>query len=76
MHGTPTNQVSNVVFQYVDLGIVDEKMEVLKLRNVSLDDAGLYTCLAASDIGDSQHSAWLTVFEGTPGCLTPCGSDL
>lgn len=40
-------------------------MEVLRLRNVSVEDAGKYTCLAGNSIGFSYHSAWLTVFEGT-----------
>ena len=39
-------------------------MEVLHLRNVSLDDAGEYTCLAGNSIGISYHSARLTVVEG------------
>lgn len=46
-------------------------MEVLQLRNVSFDDAGEYTCLAGNSIGFSHHSAWLTVFEGTSGSVSP-----
>ncbi|XP_026209414.1 fibroblast growth factor receptor 1-A-like isoform X2 [Anabas testudineus] len=40
------------------------EMEVLTLRNVTLDDAGEYTCLAGNSVGISYHSAWLTVVEG------------
>lgn len=46
-------------------------MEVLQLRNVSFDDAGKYTCLAGNSIGFSHHSAWLTVFEGISGSVSP-----
>lgn len=46
-------------------------MEVLQLRNVSFDDAGKYTCLAGNSIGYSHHSAWLTVFEGISGSVSP-----
>lgn len=45
-------------------------MEVLQLRNVSLDDTGEYTCLAGNSIGFSHHSAWLTVFEGISGSVS------
>ncbi|XP_030271788.1 fibroblast growth factor receptor 1-A-like [Sparus aurata] len=46
------------------LDTTDKKMEVLQLRNVSLDDAGEYTCLAGNSIGISYQSARLTVVEG------------
>lgn len=46
-------------------------MEILQLRNVSFDDAGEYTCLAGNSIGYSHHSAWLTVFEGISGSVSP-----
>ncbi|CAH2277346.1 fibroblast growth factor receptor 4 [Pelobates cultripes] len=37
------------------------EVEVLQLRNVSMEDAGEYTCLAGNSIGLSYQSAWLTV---------------
>ncbi|KAM4677027.1 fibroblast growth factor receptor 4 isoform 1-T3 [Discoglossus pictus] len=37
------------------------EVEVLHLRNVSMEDAGEYTCLAGNYIGISHQSAWLTV---------------
>ncbi|MCJ8735338.1 hypothetical protein PDJAM_G00245660 [Pangasius djambal] len=46
------------------LNTTDEEMEVLQLMNVSLEDAGVYTCLAGNSVGHSHHSAWLTVYEG------------
>ncbi|KAM8761309.1 fibroblast growth factor receptor 1-A-like isoform 2-T2 [Acanthopagrus schlegelii] len=48
------------------LDTTDKEMEVLHLRNVSLDDAGEYTCLAGNSIGIAHHSARLTVVEGEP----------
>ncbi|XP_074460349.1 fibroblast growth factor receptor 4 isoform X5 [Larus michahellis] len=41
--------------------INSSEVEVLYLRNVSLEDAGEYTCLAGNSIGLSYQSAWLTV---------------
>ncbi|KAF5907341.1 fibroblast growth factor receptor 1-A-like isoform X2, partial [Clarias magur] len=38
-------------------------VNILQLKNVSLEDAGKYTCLAGNSIGFSHHTAWLTVFE-------------
>uniref|UniRef100_A0A8C1TNH2 receptor protein-tyrosine kinase n=1 Tax=Cyprinus carpio TaxID=7962 RepID=A0A8C1TNH2_CYPCA len=40
------------------------KIEVLQIRNVSLEDAGEYTCLAGNSVGISYHTAWLTVYKG------------
>lgn len=51
--------------QTAGLNTTDKDMEVLTLRNVSLNDAGEYTCLAGNSIGVSHHSAWLTVVDGT-----------
>ncbi|KAB5567786.1 hypothetical protein PHYPO_G00236870 [Pangasianodon hypophthalmus] len=49
----------------------DKEMEVLQLKNVSLEDAGVYTCLAGNSIGHSHHSAWLTVYEALPPTPLP-----
>lgn len=40
------------------------EVEVLYLTNVTMDDAGEYTCLAGNSIGFSHQSAWLTVLSG------------
>ncbi|KAI2661336.1 Fibroblast growth factor receptor 1-A [Labeo rohita] len=50
----------------------DKEMEVLQIRNVSLEDAGEYTCLAGNSVGYAHHSAWLTVYEGNK-TLLPLG---
>lgn len=42
---------------------------MLYLRNVSMEDAGEYTCLAGNSIGLSYQSAWLTVLPGRGGVL-------
>ncbi|XP_076586416.1 fibroblast growth factor receptor 1-A-like isoform X2 [Chaetodon auriga] len=52
------------VLKTADGTATNKGIEVLQLRNVSLDDAGVYTCLAGNLIGFSYHSAWLTVVEG------------
>lgn len=54
------------VLKTAGLNTTDKEMEVLQLRNVSLEDAGEYTCLAGNSIGYSHHSAWLTIFEAVP----------
>uniref|UniRef100_A0A8C3RGC9 Fibroblast growth factor receptor n=1 Tax=Cyanoderma ruficeps TaxID=181631 RepID=A0A8C3RGC9_9PASS len=47
--------------------INSSEVEVLYLRNVSMEDAGEYTCLAGNSIGLSYQSAWLTVLPGRAG---------
>ncbi|NXK09781.1 FGFR4 factor, partial [Herpetotheres cachinnans] len=47
--------------------INSSEVEVLYLRNVSVEDAGEYTCLAGNSIGLSYQSAWLTVLPGRGG---------
>ncbi|XP_042589023.1 fibroblast growth factor receptor 1-A-like isoform X2 [Cyprinus carpio] len=53
------------VLKTAGLNTTDKEMEVLQLRNVSFEDAGVYTCLAGNSIGISHHSAWLTVVKAT-----------
>ncbi|XP_026883045.1 fibroblast growth factor receptor 1-A isoform X1 [Electrophorus electricus] len=59
------------VLKTAGLNTTDKEMEVLQLKNVSLEDAGVYTCLAGNSIGHSHHSAWLTVNEATPPTPLP-----
>ncbi|XP_068128387.1 fibroblast growth factor receptor 1-like [Hyperolius riggenbachi] len=47
-----------------EINPMDKEMEVLRLTNVTTEDAGQYSCLAANPIGISHGSAWLTVTEG------------
>ncbi|XP_053359503.1 fibroblast growth factor receptor 1-A isoform X3 [Clarias gariepinus] len=54
------------VLKTAGVNTTDKEMEVLQLKNVSLEDAGVYTCLAGNSIGHSHHSAWLTVYEALP----------
>ncbi|KAJ8400954.1 hypothetical protein AAFF_G00389110 [Aldrovandia affinis] len=53
------------------LNTTDKEMEVLQLRNVSIDDSGEYTCLAGNSIGFSHHSAWLSVLKAMPPSPVP-----
>ncbi|XP_076846429.1 fibroblast growth factor receptor 1-A isoform X3 [Brachyhypopomus gauderio] len=59
------------VLKTAGLNTTDKEMEVLHLKNVSLEDAGVYTCLAGNSIGHSHHSAWLIVNEATPPTPLP-----
>ncbi|XP_029921461.1 fibroblast growth factor receptor 1b [Myripristis murdjan] len=59
------------VLKTAGLNTTDKEMEVLTLKNVTRDDAGMYTCLAGNSIGLSHHSAWLTVVEDVPPSPLP-----
>ncbi|XP_066501028.1 fibroblast growth factor receptor 1-A isoform X1 [Hoplias malabaricus] len=59
------------VLKTAGLNTTDKDMEVLQLRNVTLEDEGMYTCLAGNSIGNSHHSAWLTVYEAVPPTPLP-----
>uniref|UniRef100_A0A672R893 Fibroblast growth factor receptor n=1 Tax=Sinocyclocheilus grahami TaxID=75366 RepID=A0A672R893_SINGR len=52
------------ILKTAGINTTDKEMEVLQIRNVSLEDSGEYTCLAGNSIGHSHHSAWLTVYKG------------
>ncbi|KAG9488632.1 fibroblast growth factor receptor 1 isoform X2 [Eleutherodactylus coqui] len=54
------------ILKTAGVNTTDKEMEVLHLTNVTFEDAGQYTCLAANSIGHSYHSAWLTVLEAAP----------
>ncbi|KAM7073233.1 fibroblast growth factor receptor 2 isoform 10-T11 [Molossus nigricans] len=49
------------VLKAAGVNTTDKEIEVLYVRNATLEDAGEYTCLAGNSIGISFHSAWLTV---------------
>ncbi|XP_071756855.1 fibroblast growth factor receptor 1b [Centroberyx gerrardi] len=59
------------VLKTAGLNTTDKEMEVLTLKNVTVDDAGVYTCLAGNSIGVSHHSAWLTVIQDLPPSPVP-----
>ncbi|XP_026058484.1 fibroblast growth factor receptor 1-A-like isoform X2 [Carassius auratus] len=59
------------VLKTAGINTMDKEMEVLQIRNVSLEDAGEYTCLAGNSIGHSHHSAWLTVYKASSSSQAP-----
>ncbi|XP_048098942.1 fibroblast growth factor receptor 3-like isoform X1 [Alosa alosa] len=42
----------------------DKEMEVLQIKNVTLEDAGQYSCMVGNSYRTFYHSAWLTVQQG------------
>uniref|UniRef100_A0A9J7Z913 receptor protein-tyrosine kinase n=1 Tax=Cyprinus carpio carpio TaxID=630221 RepID=A0A9J7Z913_CYPCA len=51
------------ILKTAGISTTDKEIEVLQIRNVSLEDAGEYTCLAGNSVGISYHTAWLTVYK-------------
>jgi hypothetical protein len=55
---------NNFIFEQTQLdedGEVNNDHQVLRLENVTKEDAGWYTCMAGNSLGMSYRSAWLTV---------------
>ncbi|XP_031434387.1 fibroblast growth factor receptor 2 isoform X7 [Clupea harengus] len=63
------------VLKTAGVNTTDKEIEVLYLPNVTVTDAGEYTCLAGNSIGISYHTAWLTVLpaieESSPPTFPP-----
>ncbi|XP_016098769.1 fibroblast growth factor receptor 1-A-like [Sinocyclocheilus grahami] len=59
------------VLKATGVSTTNKEMEVLQIRNVSLEDSGEYTCLAGNSIGHSHHSAWLTVYKASSSRPAP-----
>uniref|UniRef100_A0A8C4QIT8 Fibroblast growth factor receptor n=1 Tax=Eptatretus burgeri TaxID=7764 RepID=A0A8C4QIT8_EPTBU len=77
----PDGQPYVEVLKTAGVNTTDKEIEVLYLHNVSLTDAGEYTCLAGNSIGISHHSAWLTVLPvnpvvNSPPALSPAVAEL
>uniref|UniRef100_A0A8C1TT37 receptor protein-tyrosine kinase n=1 Tax=Cyprinus carpio TaxID=7962 RepID=A0A8C1TT37_CYPCA len=67
------------ILKTAGVNTTDKEIEVLQIRNVSLEDAGEYTCLAGNSVGISYHTAWLTVYKGiflVHLCLIRVGAEL
>ncbi|XP_031426078.1 fibroblast growth factor receptor 1-A isoform X1 [Clupea harengus] len=62
-HVGPDGQPLIHVLKTSGSNTTEKDMEVLQIRNVSLEDAGEYTCVAESSLGRFHHSAWLTVYK-------------
>lgn len=50
-----------VQMQLDEDGELNNDHQVLRLENVTKEDAGWYTCMAGNSLGMSYRSAWLTV---------------
>lgn len=55
------NNLFFVSTQLDEDGEVNNDHQVLRLENVTKEDAGWYTCMAGNSLGMSYRSAWLTV---------------
>ncbi|KAM3611504.1 uncharacterized protein V6R79_019875 [Siganus canaliculatus] len=65
-------------FRVLKTGLTSDKdMATLHLSNVSLDDAGVYTCHAANSWGETRRSSALTVVEeALPAAVSVVAIDL
>nr|XP_019964678.1 PREDICTED: fibroblast growth factor receptor 1-A-like [Paralichthys olivaceus] len=63
-----------LILKTVSLNTTDKETDVLTLRNVSLEDAGEYTCLGGNSIGFSHRSAWLNVVNEDVHYVSGCCS--
>ncbi|TDH01053.1 hypothetical protein EPR50_G00176120 [Perca flavescens] len=72
----PSTAETSAAMEALTAGVntTDKEIEVLYLPNVTVEDAGEYTCLAGNSIGISFHTASLTVLpaiDTTPGPISP-----